>query len=327
MFHTPRLFGTTALVLAVMALPLRADNTNDVLTNPLQRLAAKAAPSFDPRVRDLLDSIGRYYAGLNSFQVDISSTEKAEVTGVKTELTSTLVCGMSRPNSFAINIQTGGMAGSAVLSDGTKYICYMALLKEYTSQKAPEYFSDLFDTIKASPTTMMMIGGLPLSFEQLLAPNLTRAYLRGATHATYMGPEKVGDITTQRIQIQTPPYMIDLWFSEDSVPLLVQTQVKMDMQTMKNAVSLLSAADKAKMPFDILSMKTEELNTFSNWRVNQPVPASFFAFHLPPNSKLVTTFDTSLPIPVFGSAALATPVPTPSPATNSAPPAPLSGTD
>jgi hypothetical protein len=309
------------LVSLLLSLLLHAADTNSDSGN-LAPPADASTSAIDPKAQALIEAVGKYYAGLSSFQVDLASTMKVEMKSMKTEMASTYAAGMSRPNSFALILQSG-ILGETIISDGKKSIIYMPILRQYTFKDAPTHLDKVLDPDPV--TSAMMTGGLPFGLNQLLASDPAQAYLEHASKVVFIGPDKVGDAAAQHVQVTQDNYITDLWFADGPSPLLLQAEVKLDMTAMQAALKKLPTATQPKMPPgfpDIASVKTERLNVFTNWKVNQAVPASFFVFQPPPDAKLVSSF---LPPQTADKSLLPSPPSTQSPPANQvAEPAPAS---
>lgn len=270
---------------------------------PAAPIAAAGAPKapvppsvpVDKKVEALLLTSSQFYAGLQSFETDITSVTKVEMTGMKQEMDSSYHVALSHPNSFALILQSG-MVGGSLISDGKTLTTYQPMLKKYTVTDAPAQLSDLLQPMNL----LLSIGGLPLGLESLLNKDALKMLETHLAKSEDVGLEKIGTASAHHIRLVGTPYVTDLWITDGAAPFLLQSQVSMDMSgMMKN----LSAAQKSKMPTGFAMMSMVRTNSFTNWKMNQPVAASVFQFQPPPDAQLVAEFYTPPPHPLVGKGA------------------------
>jgi hypothetical protein len=225
-----------------------------------------------------------YYAGLKTFQVDISATLHVEMQGMKSEMTSGFSCAMEQPNRLALVMQTG-MLGGTLVSDGKTCIVYYGMLGQYTKKAAPASFDDLLD-----PMSMTLVcGGYPLGLETIMRTGKATMYGMPvpAGMSEYIGQEKIEAGEADHVRMKMPGMITDFWFAVGDAPLLLQTTTTLDLPALlKN----LPGDAKSKMPNGFQNMKSSRTATFFNWKLNQPIPDSAFTFIPPVTAKLVENF-------------------------------------
>ena len=241
---------------------------------------------MDQKVQDVLSSATQFYAGLQSFNVDVASTTKITMTGIKQEMDSTCHVALSRPNFFALVPQSGlmGMCGG-FYCDGKTCVTYYPLLKKYSSTDAPAQLSDLFKPF----SMIMVVGGLPLGLESFLIKDPLKTFQQGLTQSEYLGLEKIGDVQAHHIRLHGTPYITDLWIADGPTPFLLQSQTSQDMAALLKNLPAKEKKGVAQAPVGLDMMKSMtmlRINVFSNWKMNQPVASATFEFQPPPDAKL-----------------------------------------
>jgi thiol-disulfide isomerase/thioredoxin len=244
---------------------------------------------LDKHVQDILSASVQFYAGVQSFEVDIASTTQMKTLNMKTEMDSAFHVAMQRPNSFALSMKAGMMGGS-VVSDGTTWITYQSMLNKYTSSDAPA-----LDDLLQPMNLVLVEGGLPIGIESFLTKDAIKRFQTGLIKSEYVGLEKIGTAPAHHLRMTANPYTTDLWIADGAQPLLLQSEIMPDFSA---SFKKLSADQKKKMPSGMESMKMDRTNTYSNWQVNRPIAAAIFHFEPPSGAKLVDAFYTPPPHPL-----------------------------
>jgi thiol-disulfide isomerase/thioredoxin/outer membrane lipoprotein-sorting protein len=266
----------------------------DVVSSTPPAGHAPAVP-LDPHVQAILSSAAQYYDGLKSCEADVVSTTRMESALMNNEMTSSFHLALQRPASFALTMKSG-MMGGTLLSDGKTWITYEPILSKYTSNEAPATVAELLE-----PMNLPLVeGGLPLGFEALLGPDPIKALQEGLKTSAYVGLEKIGDQPAHHLRIVSPAYTDDLWIADGARPLLLQSEISVDMSA---AMKGLSAEQKKKMPMNLEGMKMSRTTVYTGWQLDQPVAAATFQFQPPPGVKLVDEFVAPPPHPLVGKTA------------------------
>jgi thiol-disulfide isomerase/thioredoxin len=253
------------------------------------------AVALDPHVQSIITSAAQYYAGMKSFETDISSTTHVETPVMKNDMISAFHVALQQPASFSL-VMTTGMLGGSVISDGKTWITYEPMLGKYTSNDAPATMEDLLQ-----PQNLVLVeGGTPLGIEALLSKDPVKGLSAALKSSEYVGLEKIGDQSAHHLRIVSSVYVQDFWIADGPKPLLLQSEVTPDMSA---ALKGLSAEQKKKMPPGMDQMKMVRTTVYTHWQIDQPVAAATFQFQPPPGAQLVDEFFTPPPHPLVGKMA------------------------
>jgi peroxiredoxin len=283
-------FHPLAILISLIGgfVPLAADNAAAPPATP-------AAGPMDKGVQAVLSSAVQFYAGLKSFEVDVSSDTHVEMPTMKNDMSSAFHVALERPNSFALVMKTG-MMGGTMLSDGKTWITYQPVFNKYTSNDAPGQLSDLLEPMNFA----MIEGGLPMGIESFLVKDPMKQFQAGLQSSTDLGLEKIGDAAAHHVRLVSSVYTIDYWIADGAQPLLLQSEVTPDMS---KSLKHLTAEMKKKLPPGMDSMKMERTSLFGHWQLDQPVAAATFQFEPPLGAQLVDEFVTPPPHPLVGKMA------------------------
>ena len=256
---------------------------------PSPRDAVPATPppppipaAFDPQADAVLAAFGKFYAGLQSFQADLKSTNHIEANGMDEQMESDFTVAMSRPNSFALIHQTG-MVGGSLLCDGKTVFNYQPMMKKYTSTSAPARLSMIVDPMDLALAT----GGNAYALPPLVATDPAKNIKAGAKSDTYVGQEQIDGVSAHHLRLSAPSTVTDLWIETGEAPLLLKMITATD--TKVPAASLPGQGAGGSIAF-----KCSMISAFSNWQTDKPIPPETFAFQPPADAKLVGDFTEGL---------------------------------
>jgi hypothetical protein len=261
---------------------------------PARKPAPKDVP-LDPQVQGILKGSVDFYTGLQSFEVDIDSIMRTQAPQMKNELDSVFELAMQRPNSVAF-VMKAGMMGGTLITNGKTSITYEQALNKYTRGDAPATIEAIF-----SPLNLALVeGGLPIGIEAFFQKDALKAWQSGLYKSEYVGRETIANQPAEHVRLTTQIYVIDYWIATGAQPLLLQTEVTLDMSTVMKAIP---KAQQQKMPASMSAMTMTRTTTYTKWQVNQPIAAATFQFQPPPEAKLVTEFFARPPHPLVGKMA------------------------
>jgi len=237
---------------------------------------ATAVPAFPksvpllPAVRTLLDRAANYYAAHNTFEADLTSVTRMDASGMKQEFDSSFHLALQRPNLIALTLQ-GGMMGGSAISNGKTLITTMPMARRYTTADAPAQLADMFGFGHFS--LMLALGGLPVGFEHFFETDPDASFGQQLMKSEDLGAEPVNGQPAHHVRLTSMGYVTDFWIADGEQPLLLQAGVIPDMS---GAFAHLSAAQKAKMPPGLGSMKMSRVTTYTDWKIDQPIAPSVF---------------------------------------------------
>ena len=257
--------------------------------------APTAKVALDPQVQAVLEKTAQFYAGLQSFEVDIDTDMHVEMPTMNNDMNSSFHIAMQRPNSFSLVMRTGMMGGS-LISDGKTLVTYQPIMGKYTSDDAPGTEAEILDPMN----TALSAGGFPLGFEVFLRADPLKELAVELQKSEDLGPEKIGDTPSRHIRLTSSIYTLDYWIADGPQSLVLQEVVVPNMPALAGKIK---AQPKNSMLPDMSQMKMKRTSVFSHWSINQAVAPTVFQFTPPPGAKLVDEFATPPPHPLVGKMA------------------------
>ena len=129
------------LVLAIMPHAFAQEAAPAPAPAPAPEAAAPAETTpvkvVDPKVTELLDKLGTFYAGLKGFSVDATETDEFPEGETKKQTKTTYQISFARPAQIKSSWDSDGQQVQ-VVSDGTTLYIYMPAEKEYRKIEAPK---------------------------------------------------------------------------------------------------------------------------------------------------------------------------------------------
>ena len=227
--------------------------------------AEEEGSSIDPKVTEVVNAWAAHLEGLDRYQQTLRTVMKVEAEGMKNEMTATYTLAVEKPNKFALVLQQG-FNGVTVVSDGETLHTFMAMMKRYTEEDAPETMEDLAMNPAIAMTSMGAFGPSQIYLTEDPAESL----MEGVTRAEYVGEEEKDGVKTHHLKFFQDEFDWESWFSAEGVPLILE--VKPDF-----AKAL--EAHGGGMPGSMAGMKMEVSMQFSDWK--EEVDADLFTF-VPP---------------------------------------------
>ncbi len=249
-------------LLRILSLALVAVMT--VALAPAASAQEAQGPKIDPEAKKVLDALGAYYKGLKSFTLDETTDMVMEAQGMKQTMSSKYSVAMERPNKVA-RILNEGMMGATIVSDGKTSYTYVPMFKKYIQEDAPQ---SVFEVVSGDAAAFS--GQFSMMFASLVADDPSAAILEGVQGATFVGVEDAEGVKCSHLKIVQSDMDFDLFVQAGDKPLLLKV-----IPDMTKAMSAMGD----RMP--VKDMKMSVSVVFSNWKVDEPVPAGKFAFTPP----------------------------------------------
>jgi hypothetical protein len=230
----------TALTLSVALLSARADD-------------AKKDDELSPKVLEILKQVGDLHKNAKTMHADASVVTNLEGENGKKEIKSEASYDFERPKSFALKTRLDGSAdaGPDLVSDGKKVYIHAKKQKQYTEDGAA-------DDMAAIGVMVLQLGtpNTGILFQNVLAENPYDALMEGVTKCTYAGKEKVNGEDTHHMKFEQPGMNWELWVAATGKPVVLK------------ALSI-REGDNGK------AMTVE---TYKNWKIDEPAPKEAFSF-------------------------------------------------
>ncbi|MFW6114429.1 MAG: redoxin domain-containing protein [bacterium] len=256
-----KLLASWALAFSLGAVNLQAQSEMAPLATPRVQLS-DAERKFDDTVRAFEQHL--YDAGV--FSVDVTSHWTYSGDGRQTEGT----------NLYHVAVQEGGKyrieAGSAEQGE-TQYICASDSQKVIRFHKPANYYSQkpasvTHDDLQHDSLTLQTLSGSGV--ELLIRPQMRAQLIARISDIRLVGKEMLNgrEVTHMKLTL-VDKRLMDVWFTTDKIPMLVQL------------------ATTEQIPIN--ERKVVELVTTSKfkWNVGEPLPATTFTVDIPPDARSV----------------------------------------
>ncbi|MDR1305146.1 MAG: DUF2092 domain-containing protein [Verrucomicrobiales bacterium] len=236
-----------------------------------------SAAEVSPDARALIERVGKFYDGAKTLQVEIAVANHIENQYMDTTIKSAGTLTVSRPDRVAYT--QSGQFGTTLIMDGTSKTVFFPSLKKYTVTEITAPADAEFGAVEQG----LIAGTAGARPDIFFKADMTESWLEDAADATLADDETVGGVLCQRLKFANKrKTAVELWIQKDGDPLLVKLVEKMDTTGNK------------EMP-EQARLKMECVNTFTNWRVNEPVPDSAFVFTPPADAQKVDQLFSSSP--------------------------------
>jgi hypothetical protein len=225
-----------------------------------------------PGPDEVVRQVAAFYKAKRTMRVDTQATVQSQMPGMQNTANVSRALAFERPNRLSVLTQ-GGMGGVDVLSDGSKLITSVPMLKTYTEANAPPSIDELSD----NPSLAMMGAGGGMFVLALLSSDPYTKIMEGVNLRKYEGLEKLDGIDVHHLRFTQNQMGWELWVQAGVQPLVLQ--VKMDLsRQLAGTMKQLGQSDSAQVSVIL----TER---FQNWRFDETLPPSTFVFTPPTGSK------------------------------------------
>ncbi|MDR1146510.1 MAG: DUF2092 domain-containing protein [Verrucomicrobiales bacterium] len=222
--------------------------------------------------RALLERVGKFYDLAKTLQVEIAAANHLENQDMDTTIKSAGTLTVSRPDRIAY-VQTSRQFGLTLVTDGTNKTVFWPSSGKYTVTKI-----DRPDDADFSMMDTALMTSTRARADLFFKADLLDELMEDAADATLAGEEELGGVLCQRVKISAKDKItVELWIQKTGEPLLLKLVEKLQ-----------------GAPTDA-QLKMECVNTFANWRVNQPVPDNAFVFTPPADAQKVDQLFSSSP--------------------------------
>jgi thiol-disulfide isomerase/thioredoxin len=223
--------------------------------------ARAADPKVEPAAEKVLRRMTDRMKNAKAVAVDMEVTQKLGRNG----MSQPLKMAYERPNRFAIQVGQG-VNSVELVSDGKSL--FVSMMGKYTEEKAPASFEE----VKTNPVVMAMTQMVRGVFGADPYADL----VEGVRSVKYVGNETLDGVKADHLALAQDPADFDMWIASEGEPVIL-----------RNAADLTRALARSPGADRLKGQKVEMVQTFKNWRVDKPLPASTFAFTPPRGAQKV----------------------------------------
>jgi peroxiredoxin len=245
--------------------------------------AAPAAKSqIAPQAARVVDTLSKFYQGLEGFSVKQTSKMQGEFAGQPLDMTINHDISARRPNMFSITaLSNQSNEVVQLVSDGKSLTIFYEALKKYATVDAPESLAVATGN-QVVAGTLAAGNGSTVSMA-LLASDPAAKLLEKVTKLDYAGQEDIDGQKCHRLTAQAAEFNWDLWVSAGKQPLPVKFVP--DLAPMLKRMT----ARGGKAPAG--DVKIDCVISFANWQVNPKFGEDAFAFTAPAGAEKVGSIE------------------------------------
>ncbi len=243
--------------------------------------AAAAAPAIDPQVEPVGRAVADFYHRAHALTVRMSVRTEAKLADTTDQISREQTFAYDSPNRFALLTVAEGVPGSAVVSDGKRFVVYSALLNRYEEKAAPARFVDAAIDDDSLVNGLFPLGILASFFEK----DPYAALMEGVTAARDLGVEKVGAVECAHLAFTQEQGRWEIWVQRGPTPLILREKV--------DAEKVVLAQFSPAPPEGLANLKASITIDFHDWTFDQPPAAAAFAFQPPSSAKKSETAETA----------------------------------
>jgi len=222
--------------------------------------SAVRADDLDKKAVDIVKQVGALYKDAKAVHADVSIMTTIGEGKDKKEMKVDGTYDLAKPNLLAVRTKQEGGKGFEITSDGKTLSKCAKGPKQYAQTEAPESMTDLGQGLLGfgPPNVGMLFGNIMIDdpYETLMS---------GVTECSLAGTEKIDGVETHRIKFKQPEFDWELYVAAEGKPFVLR---------MTNTRS----GDDNKIT---------TVETYKNWKIEDSVDKSRFAFTPPKDAKKV----------------------------------------
>jgi outer membrane lipoprotein-sorting protein len=231
-------------------------------------------PKVDKQAEEVLRKTLTFYSGLKSARFLLTTTTKMSVGGLNMDMKAAIEFSIKWPNQFAIVAKEGPTRRSCYC-DGKTLVTWDVTKDEYTEQPAPKSIHEAFAEGVVSVENIPLLDVYFMG--SLFAENGYEYLTMRAKAVRYAGSEILEGIKVHRIVVTGFIPRKDIFIKEDAPPLLTRVIPYVEPLDVQDG--------DGKKP-----MKLDIVVTYSEWKLDLPLPDEEFVFKPGPDSLKVDRF-------------------------------------
>ncbi|HSW45304.1 MAG TPA: DUF2092 domain-containing protein [Phycisphaerae bacterium] len=234
----------------------------------------------DPAADRLLRAWSETLRSARRFQVDVRLSVRIQSSADSTQLSSSYLLAAEHPNKLAILPQKTA-SDPMLVCDGKQLYAFLPLLNRYSVGPAPAGWDQLRAT---DASTALLAGGSGLiHLLHLLAADPYEELVAIGAQITDLGTEDIDGSRSHRVRVAQHHLLTDVWIQDGPQPVIRRMMPSLaGPPGSATAPAGPEAARPARAPILL-----ESTLTFSDWRLDSPLPVSTFEFIPPPQAQRV----------------------------------------
>ncbi len=230
----------------------------------------KPATSGDARAQaaEVLDKLAEFFKTTTALQVrgEVSIEIRAPGQTKKGALTRSI--DIERPNRVAVRTIKASVPAVELFCNGESLTTYVAAKKEYSVADAPSSLEEVSQEVLADLGGALAI--LPLA---LMTDDAAAQIQDGMSSVEYVAREQMNGKSVHHLKLTQEARDVELWISAEGPPLVHQVTMLLTKNREQNGQTL--------------QMTMQQIERFSDWKLNAKVGDDAFAFSPPTGTKPV----------------------------------------
>ncbi|MCA9423677.1 MAG: DUF2092 domain-containing protein [Candidatus Omnitrophica bacterium] len=216
---------------------------------------------IDPKAQDVLNKMADYLESAKSYQVSTTWITDASAQGLQNKSVSHATVALERPNKFAFRL-TGDSPKTVIISDGKELTSYLENYRSIAKEAVPDDFSSMAGSLVAN-----VIGQTPYH-GFLFTEDVSAGLVGDASKIAYHGIEEKDGVKCHHLEVFREGPGFQLYIQEGDQPVV--RAIVPDTKMMEERLS-----------YRVPGIQVEISFSFDDWKVNQPIDPSVFAFTPP----------------------------------------------
>jgi len=216
---------------------------------------------IDPKAEEVLRKMADLLKNAKTYQVSSTWVTDASAQGLQNKSVSNGRVILERPNKFVFRM-SGDSPQTLVLSDGNQLTTYLEKYRGIAHEPIPEDFSSM-----AGSLVSQVIGQTPYH-AFLFSTDPYTALVGDASKIAYHGVETRNEVPCHHLEVFRPGPGFDLYIQEGEQPVV--KAIVPDTEMMEK-----------QMGYRIPGIEIDIDFTFEDWKIDQPIDSSVYAFAAP----------------------------------------------
>ncbi len=269
------------------AIAMRTANRLLALSALLSLLSTLPAFSDEakPTGEDLIRGFAETLTQSTNLQFQISSEMKIKAGEMDQEMKSVYALSLAKPSRLALRFVDGSETGIDLITDGTTLILNLPMMDSYVEEPAPETLEELSENPAWMMSAAASMGGIDL-LTPLVRANAYDLIMEGVLRTETKGEEQIAGQRAFRVHLEQEDIDVDLWFSAEAPTRLLQARPDLTK----------AYGEMAKLNPDMQNLEISVTIRFSDWVINEELPAAALAFTPPPGAEKIASLSDAFGI-------------------------------
>jgi hypothetical protein len=233
---------------------------------PAVNTQASGKDDLDKKTVEIVKQAGDLIKNAKSFHAEAVIQTDLEAGGKKQHMSVSGAYDIVRPKQFSFRTHHPDSKGAGVdiVSDGKTLFVSAPRLKQYTQEEAPSDVTEIGNSLGRY--------GLPnvgLLFRNIVTEDPHETLMSGVTSCSLVGDEDIDGTPAHHLKFSQPEFEWELWVAAQGKPCILKMTSTASNDEVKRTI----------------------VETYKNWKIDEPIDQTAFAFTPPKDAKKVDSID------------------------------------